>query len=82
MLCAANNASTPSKETSHGIDTDYRRVSAAVWRRRRILGSKPRLLVTGRCCFRPGGVIRRRRQVHKANETTAKFGRSFTRTAV
>ena len=45
MRCAVNNVSIV-KETSHGIDTDYRCVSAAVWRRRRILGSQSRLLVT------------------------------------
>jgi uncharacterized protein YjbJ (UPF0337 family) len=36
---------TPSTETHHGIDSDNRRVSAAVWRRR-ILGPQPRSLVT------------------------------------
>ncbi len=38
----------PLKETSDGIDSDYRCVSAAVWRRWRILGSQSRLLVTVR----------------------------------
>jgi uncharacterized protein YjbJ (UPF0337 family) len=33
------------KETSHGNDTDYRCISAAIWRRRRLLGSQSRLLV-------------------------------------
>jgi PAS domain S-box-containing protein len=36
----------PSKETSHGNDPNYRSVTAAVWRRRRILGSYSRLLVS------------------------------------
>jgi uncharacterized protein YjbJ (UPF0337 family) len=44
----------PSTEASHGIDPDYRCISAAVWWRRRILGSQSRLLVTGRCG--PSGV--------------------------
>jgi hypothetical protein len=35
-------------ETSHGINPDYRCISAAVWRRRRILGSQSRVLVTDR----------------------------------
>ena len=36
-----------STEASHGIDPDYRCISAAVWRRR-ILGSQSRVLVTER----------------------------------
>ena len=31
---------SPSTEASHGIDPDYRCIGAAVWRRRRILGSQ------------------------------------------
>jgi hypothetical protein len=37
---------SPSTEASHGTNSDYRRPRAAVWRRRRILGSQSRLLVT------------------------------------
>ena len=44
MRCAANKAGTVNGET-HGIDSDHRRFSAAIWRRRRILGSQSRLLV-------------------------------------
>jgi hypothetical protein len=47
MRFAANKAVT-GKEIPHGIDLDYRCVSALVWRRRRILGSQARYLVTRR----------------------------------
>jgi hypothetical protein len=35
-------------ETSYGINPDHRRIGAAVWRRRRVLGSQSRLLVIER----------------------------------
>jgi hypothetical protein len=47
MRFAANKAVTV-KETLHGIDLDYRCVSALVWRRWRILGSQAGYLVTRR----------------------------------
>ena len=37
---------SPSTETFHGIDPSHRCIIAAVWRRRRILGSQARYLVT------------------------------------
>ena len=45
VRCAASRPA-PSKETSHGINSDYRSIIAPVCRRRRLLGSQSRLLVT------------------------------------
>jgi hypothetical protein len=38
----------PINEVSHGIDPDYRCINGAVWRRRRLLWSQTRVLVTER----------------------------------
>jgi hypothetical protein len=49
------NTAAQLKEASDGIDPDYRRIAAAVWRRRRILWSQARVLVMNpllsRFCF-------------------------------
>jgi hypothetical protein len=42
------NTAAQLKEASDGIDPDYRRIAAAVWRRRRILWSQARVLVIER----------------------------------